>query len=88
MRLKISGDRNEVRQSYIPALSLKLTTPLVVRGKEAVSEVIDFMDEYYLSKEEYDMILELGVGKHAEKLLNAQIPSAVKSDLTRRYDFT
>jgi replication factor C subunit 1 len=33
MRLKISGDKNDVRQTYIPTLAPLLTRPLVQKGK-------------------------------------------------------
>jgi replication factor C subunit 1 len=32
MRLKVSGDKSEIRQSYIPALFPHIVKPLVDRG--------------------------------------------------------
>lgn len=32
MRLRVSGDRKEIRQSYIPTLFAKIVTPLQVSG--------------------------------------------------------
>ena len=32
MRLKVSGDRNEIRQSYVPALFPHIVTPLIANG--------------------------------------------------------
>jgi replication factor C subunit 1 len=32
MRLKVSGDKNEIRQSYIPALFPHIVKPLVDEG--------------------------------------------------------
>jgi Replication factor RFC1 C terminal domain len=32
MRLKVSGDRNEIRQSYVPAVFSHIVTPLIGKG--------------------------------------------------------
>jgi replication factor C subunit 1 len=62
MRLRTSADRHEIRQQYMPALWNQTIGKMINEGKEAVDEVIDFMDSYYLTKEDYDAIMELGVG--------------------------
>ncbi len=41
MRLKSSGDHNEIRQQYLPVLWHQLVKKLELEGKEAVPEVID-----------------------------------------------
>ncbi|KAI5791607.1 chromosome transmission fidelity factor [Peziza echinospora] len=84
MRLRASGDRNEIRQSYLPALWSKLGKRLEMDGKEAIPEVIKLMDDYFLTREDYDAILELGVGPMAEGTLN--IPTQVKAGFTREYN--
>ncbi|GAA5897705.1 replication factor C subunit 1 [Sporobolomyces salmoneus] len=87
MRLKVSGDRREIRQSYLPTLFPRLVTPLQERGAEAVPEVIELMDEYYLTKEDWDAIVELGVGEgFSETEVLKAIPSATKSAFTRKYN--
>ncbi|KAF9365235.1 hypothetical protein BGX34_010798 [Mortierella sp. NVP85] len=86
MRLKISGDKNEVRQSYLPALFPALTQPLIQQGADAIPELIEFMDNYYLSKEDWDTVLELGIGKNDAKKVLDSIPSATKSAFTRKYN--
>lgn len=86
MRLKISGDKNEVRQSYLPALFPALTRPLVERGLEAIPELIEYMDGYYLTKEDWDTVLELGIGRNDGKKVMESIPSATKSAFTRTYN--
>ncbi|GAA5849527.1 hypothetical protein JCM3766R1_000220 [Sporobolomyces carnicolor] len=87
MRLKVSGDRREIRQSYIPTLFPRLVEPLQQRGTDAVAEVIELMDEYYLTKEDWDAIVELGIGEgyEEEQVLKA-IPTATKSAFTRKYN--
>ena len=62
MRLRTSADRNEIRQQYLPALWDQTIGKMINVGKDAVPEIIDFMDSYYLTKEDYDAIMELGVG--------------------------
>jgi replication factor C subunit 1 len=81
MRLKTSGDHNEIRQQYLPVLWHQLVKRLEVEGKEAVPEVIDLMDSYYLTREDFDSIKELGVGYQSEDLIN--LDTQTKSTFTR-----
>jgi replication factor C subunit 1 len=50
-----------------------------------VDEVIGRMDEYYLSREDWDTILELGVDTHNMDLVAKKISTATKSAFTRKY---
>ncbi|OAT09904.1 replication factor C subunit 1 [Blastomyces gilchristii SLH14081] len=84
MRLRSSGDRHEIRQQYLPALWNKLVRPLQVHGKDAVEEVIDLMDSYFLTREDWDSIVELGLASMDEKKLN--IDSQTKATFTRLYN--
>ncbi|KAG9787211.1 Replication factor C subunit 1 [Exophiala dermatitidis] len=84
MRLRANADRHEVRQQYLPALWDKTIGTLQGEGKEAVQDVIDFMDSYYLTKDDFDAMLELGVGpKDMEKV---KIDATTKSAFTRTYN--
>lgn len=87
-RLRISGDRQEVRQDYMPLLTTKLLKPLVEEGADGVSEIIKVMDEYYLTKEDWDVIMELGVGSNKPEDVLKSVPTAVKSGFTRKYNTT
>jgi len=83
---KISSNMNEFRQEYIPSLSQSLLTPLLENGADGISDVIEKMDSYYISKEDFDMIMELGVGdKSGEKLLK-KVDTNVKRTFTRLYN--
>jgi len=84
IRLRSSGDRHEVRQSYIPSFFNTLVRRLQIEGKDAVPDIIEIMDDYFLTKEDWDNIIELGVGPCDEGTV--QIPSAVKSAFTRMYN--
>ncbi|KAJ4468171.1 replication factor RFC1 C terminal domain-containing protein [Lentinula aciculospora] len=86
MRLKVSGDQNEIRQSYIPALHPHIVRPLVEEGSSAVDDIIHRMDEYYLAKEDWDTIVELGVGEQKDDLILKKIPAATKTAFTRKYN--
>lgn len=84
IRLRASGDRHEIRQSYIPSFFNQLVRRLQVEGKDAVPEIIQIMDDYFLTKEDWDAIVELGVGPCDENTV--QIPSQTKSAFTREYN--
>lgn len=87
MRLKVSGDRREIRQSYLPTLFEKLVKPIQEQGTPAVEGVIELMDEYYLTKEDWDALVELGVGEgyDMEGVLKA-VSTQTKSAFTRMYN--
>lgn len=43
------------------------------------------MDEYFISKEDWDAIIELGVGDNADTLVLKKISTATKTSLTKKY---
>lgn len=86
MRLKVSGDRREIRQSYIPVLFNRLLDPLVMQDAEGIPEIIELMDEYYLTKEEWDGLMELGIGENTAKPLLDKVKTTTKSAFTRKYN--
>ncbi|PPQ84612.1 hypothetical protein CVT25_015709 [Psilocybe cyanescens] len=86
MRLKVSGDKSEIRQSYIPSLFPHIIKPLMDQGTSAVDEVIERMDEYYISKEDWDTIIELGVDEKKDEIVMKNISTATKTALTRKYN--
>ncbi len=81
MRLKSSGDHNEIRQQYLPVLWYQLIKKLEVEGKDCVSDVIDLMDSYYLTREDFDSIKELAVGDQSEETV--KIDTQTKATFTR-----
>ncbi|KIX94585.1 uncharacterized protein Z520_09631 [Fonsecaea multimorphosa CBS 102226] len=84
MRLRTAADRHEIRQQYLPALWSKTVGTLKDDGKDAVQGVIDFMDSYYLTKEDFDSVLELGVGEY--DMESIKIDTATKASFTRLYN--
>lgn len=83
MRLRSSADRHEIRQQYIPALWSQLIHKMQVQGKESVDDVISLMDSYFLTKEDWDAILELGVGQMDQE--KVKIETQTKATFTRMY---
>jgi replication factor C subunit 1 len=81
MRLKASGDHNEIRQQYLPVLWTQLIQRLANDGKESVEDVIELMDGYFLTREDFDSIKELGVGPQNEEAVS--IDSQTKAAFTR-----
>jgi len=50
-----------------------------------VDEVIERMNEYYLNKESWDTIVELGVDAHKDVDVLKKITAATKSNFTRKF---
>ncbi|KAL4785194.1 replication factor RFC1 C terminal domain-containing protein [Aspergillus varians] len=84
MRLRASGDRHEVRQQYIPLLWDKLVKRLMVDGKEGVEDVIECMDSYFLTREDWDALVELGLGPMDES--KVKLETQTKATFTRLYN--
>ncbi|KAI1376066.1 replication factor RFC1 C terminal domain-containing protein [Hypoxylon crocopeplum] len=84
MRLRSSGDHNEIRQQYLPVLWTQLIRRLANEGKESVEEVIELMDSYFLTREDFDSIKELGVGPQDEE--HVSIDTQTKATFTRLYN--
>ncbi|KAI0092881.1 DNA replication factor C, large subunit [Irpex rosettiformis] len=86
MRLKTSADKIELRQSYIPALFPYIVRPLMDNGVSAVDEVIERMDEYFLNREDWDALVELGLDEYRDDLILKKISTATKTAFTKKYN--
>lgn len=87
-RLRTSTSKSELRLDYVPAMREAFTRPLIEEGEEGIAPVIEYMDHYYLSKDDWDSILGFGVGAAEEKALLSKINTKVKSAMTRKYNST
>jgi replication factor C subunit 1 len=85
-RTRISGDRQELRLQYLPLLTEKLLEPFIKHGTGGVDNVIQVMDDYFVTKEDWDIIMELGVCKNGSETRAKGLPTAVKSGFTRKYN--
>lgn len=81
MRLKSSGDHNEIRQEYMPVLWNQMVNRLQNEGTDCVDDVIELMDSYFLTREDFDAIQELGVGPMTEEKVS--IETKTKAAFTR-----
>lgn len=81
MRLKSSGDRHEIRQQYLPVLWTLMIGKLKDKGRDCIDDVIELMDSYYLTRDDYDYILELGLGPQDMEGVN--IETQTKAAFTR-----
>ncbi|SCV05769.1 LANO_0H14774g1_1 [Lachancea nothofagi CBS 11611] len=85
-RLSTSTDKLGLRMDYMPTMKRRLLDPLVNDGGDGISEVIQTMDDYYLSKEDWDSIMEFMIGNDKTDAQIKKIPTAVKSGFTRKYN--
>lgn len=89
VRLKTSSDGNEFRQQYLPLLTEELLKPFADKNKssdEAIEETIQLMEEYYLTKEDWNIIMEMNLAD-AESRANS-IDTKTKTAFTRAYNTT
>ncbi|CAG9574566.1 putative replication factor C, subunit 1 [Leishmania major strain Friedlin] len=89
----VSGSQEDVVADYIPhGWERPLTVPLATKGKDGVAEVIAFMDEYHLMRDDWDLVQALPHYKHMQSpssmALPANIATAVKSAFTREFNKT
>jgi replication factor C subunit 1 len=50
---------------------------------ELVDKVMPYLDEYFLNKEDWEALVELGVGDMEGEAMLKKIPTATKSTFTR-----
>ncbi|KXG28738.1 hypothetical protein SORBI_3005G160100 [Sorghum bicolor] len=78
-------DREALRLDYLTLILRELTDPLKKMSKdEAVQKVVEFMDTYSLSQEDFDTIVEVSKFKGHPSPMDG-IQPAVKSALTKAY---
>jgi replication factor C subunit 1 len=85
MRLKISANKYGVALEYLNVMKTRLSRPLVRSGSDGVGEVIKFMNEYYLSRDDFDTILELATWPGQPDPM-AKVDSKVKAAFTRAFN--
>ncbi|SCU82759.1 LADA_0C07778g1_1 [Lachancea dasiensis] len=85
-RLSTSTNKLGFRMDYMPTMKRRLLDPLLRDGSDGITEVIQVMDEYYLSKEDWDSLMDFMIGNDKTETLIKKIPTAVKSGFTRKYN--
>eukprot|EP01117_Protostelium_nocturnum_P000965 TRINITY_DN11296_c0_g1_i1.p1 TRINITY_DN11296_c0_g1~~TRINITY_DN11296_c0_g1_i1.p1 ORF type:complete len:809 (-),score=298.28 TRINITY_DN11296_c0_g1_i1:150-2576(-) len=85
IQLEASCDPVEARLHYMPLLRRKITDPLIREGTAGIAQVLETMDTYGLSREDWESLIELSqLQSNADPLKD--IPSATKSAFTRQYN--
>lgn len=85
MRLHISANKIGVGLDYLPVLKTLLSKPLIKKGTEGIEQVIKIMNEYYLTRDDFDTIIELATWP-GQKDIMSQLDSKVKASFTRTYN--
>lgn len=85
-RLSTSTDKIAFRLNYLPTLYSRLLRPLIKEGAEGIAEIIQLMDDYYLTKEDWDVVMDFMIGPDKTDAIIKKIPTAVKSSFTRKYN--
>lgn len=85
-RLRTFTDKTELRLDYMPLLIKTLTDPIVKEQELGIDKVIDIMDHYYLTKEDWDAICEFGIGPSKSDTYMKKITTKTKTAFTRKYN--
>lgn len=85
LRLKTSANKFAVGMEYLSIFKDRLTKPLISKGSDGVQNVLHTMKEYYLTREDFDTIVELSTWPGQVDLMT-KIDSKVKAAFTRAYN--
>ncbi len=81
---KTSGTKRDLVLSYLPVLTPALVKPLIDEGKSGVTKVLSLMDDYSLTREDWESVQELELGAMAAK--KRKVAPATKGAFTRAYN--
>eukprot|EP00730_Choanoeca_flexa_P020364 TRINITY_DN9951_c0_g1_i1.p1 TRINITY_DN9951_c0_g1~~TRINITY_DN9951_c0_g1_i1.p1 ORF type:complete len:958 (+),score=287.12 TRINITY_DN9951_c0_g1_i1:296-2875(+) len=81
MRMAVSADRRDMRLGYIPFIRRQLNAKLAA-GADTVSEAVEMMDQYYLTRGDFDLINELDTLKGMKEY---KLETSVKRAFTNTY---
>ncbi|XP_065063673.1 replication factor C subunit 1-like [Rhopilema esculentum] len=87
-RLSCLAGKSDLNMDYLWLMKKKLVEPLVSPGDDvngSVREVIDFMNSYNLTREDFESITDIGKWE-SQSDVAASIPSKVKAAFTRTYN--
>ncbi len=85
MRMHISANKVGVGLDYLSVLKNMLSQPLVRKGAAGIDQVIAVMNEYSLTRDDFDTILELATWSGSKDPM-AAVDSKVKAAFTRAYN--
>lgn len=85
LRSEAGVDRADLRMNYLPMLRAHLCGPLVQKGTDGAEDVIQILDHYHLSRDDWTSINELcQLSGHADPMKS--IETKVKTAFTRAYN--
>jgi replication factor C subunit 1 len=87
MQKSAQGGNTDIAMDYLRPLRARLTQPLT-KGEEGIDEVIETMDTYGLSREDWDSVLELTEYQSGGAAVLQTILSSTKTVFTRRFNAT
>ncbi|AMD22716.1 HHL054Cp [Eremothecium sinecaudum] len=87
-RLSTSASKFSFRMNYMSCLKRRLLNPLVEEGTSGIPKIISVMDSYYLSKEDWDTIMDFLVGHEKTEAVLKKIPAGDKRAFTTMYNKT
>jgi replication factor C subunit 1 len=82
-KLRTFTDATELRLEYIPVLVKRLLKPVLEGDIPAAMEILD---HYYLSKTDWDSLMEFTIGVDDTTASLKKIPASAKSKFTRLYN--
>lgn len=85
MRMHISANKIGVGLDYLSVLKNMLSKPLIRHGADGIDQVIKVMNEYSLTRDDFDTILELSTWPGSKDPMS-MIDSKVKAAFTRTYN--
>ncbi|OMH84792.1 Replication factor C subunit 1 [Zancudomyces culisetae] len=91
LRSSVTADKLQVRQEYLGGLFLAVVWPLVQAGKhgdvkETIEHVIDIMDGYNLTRQDFDTITELLMVKSVVNIFYSAGNDKHDKEIKRRID--
>uniref|UniRef100_A0A0K0F6Z1 Replication factor C subunit 1 (inferred by orthology to a human protein) n=1 Tax=Strongyloides venezuelensis TaxID=75913 RepID=A0A0K0F6Z1_STRVS len=82
MSTKLTVDTTTLVTEILPLLRKQLAEPLINKGVDGIPEVIELYNQYSLTKEDHEFIVELTDWSNSEEI-EKSIPSKVKAAFTR-----
>jgi len=78
-----SANKQQINLDYLPYLSRILISPL---KENSIEQCILLLDDYYLNRDDFQIIMELNTWNKLNKNLYEQLDTQIKSSLTRNYN--
>ncbi|KAL7306082.1 hypothetical protein TKK_0001537 [Trichogramma kaykai] len=85
IRLTTGASKESVNLDYIKMLVNSILTPLINDGENGIDQAVAVMNEYHLSREDLDSLIELTQWPHTRDPMQT-IPSKLKAAFTKAYN--